>query len=421
MSLERARTRGQPIALSTAAAWIAEGRVPHAILIVGPASVGKTTLALDLVAGLLCEATDRLERPCRACRACRHVDSGTHPDLHRLAPEGPGGQIRIGRSSGQPEVRGVRDLVEELALLPLEGPVRVAVIEAAHRMNEDAQNALLKTLEEPPPGVFLLLCADEEDHLLPTVRSRCARLRLGPVATRVVEQILLEQGLADPPRAARLSHMSGGRPGLAAALAVAPGAVQARDEITRSLLDLLGARPGRRLPAAVELLARARDFDEAIAAASGPEGIAEAPAGPRPRRSDPASRGRIRPGPAARPGPPAGQAPDGDEPGEAGTGAEGEGARVRPAERRRAAQALLEIWRDLARDLTVAALGGRAELRDLELLEELEAPARSLSARDLARFLARLEEVAGLIDRNANPELAIDVLVLAWPSPVAAA
>ena len=142
---------------------------PHAILFVGPASSGKTTLALDLAAALLCTADDPPARPDGTCRGCRLLASGNHPDLHRLAPEGPGGQITIGQ---------VRGLINELALLPVEGGARVAILEQADRMNEDAQNSLLKTLEEPPDGLTIVLCADEEDRLLPTIQSRVARLRL---------------------------------------------------------------------------------------------------------------------------------------------------------------------------------------------------------------------------------------------------
>jgi DNA polymerase-3 subunit delta' len=145
------------------------GSTPHAVLFVGPDGVGKTTLALDLAAGLLCGAPVA-ERPCRACRACRMVAGGGHPDLHRLAPAGPGRQVVIGGPDSK--YRGVRDLITDLALMPAEGGARVAIVEGAERMNEDAQSALLKTLEEPAPGVTIALCADQEDRLLPTVRSR---------------------------------------------------------------------------------------------------------------------------------------------------------------------------------------------------------------------------------------------------------
>ena len=126
----------------------------------GPSGVGKTTLALDLAAGLPVHA-EPADRPCRACRGCRLVGTATHPDLHRLGPDGPGRQVVIGGPEAQ--LRGVRDLVAELVLLPVEGGHRVAIVEHADRMNEDAQKALLKTLEEPPAGVTIVLCADEED------------------------------------------------------------------------------------------------------------------------------------------------------------------------------------------------------------------------------------------------------------------
>ena len=97
----------------------------------------------------------------------------------------------------RPAARGVRHLVAELAYLPVEGGHRVAIVEHAERMNEDAQNALLKTLEEPPAAVTLILCADEEDRLLPTVRSRCVRLRVAPLGTRAIEELLGDRGVAD--------------------------------------------------------------------------------------------------------------------------------------------------------------------------------------------------------------------------------
>ena len=198
------------------------GSVPHAVLMVGPGGVGKTTLALDLAAGLMCTA-EVPARPCRACRACRLVDHGTHPDLHRLEPVGPGRQVVIGGPGSR--WRGVRDLISELALMPVEGGPRVAIIEGAERMNEDAQSALLKTLEEPPSGVTIVLCADGEARLLPTVRSRCARVRLGLVGPRDIEAILADHAVADPPTASRLGRLAGGRPGLALAYARAPEAV----------------------------------------------------------------------------------------------------------------------------------------------------------------------------------------------------
>lgn len=87
--MDGARTRGQPAALDAVEAMIRGQSSPHAILLVGPDGVGKTTLALDLAAGLLCEADPSL-RPCRTCRACLMVERDGHPDVHRLGPVGPG-------------------------------------------------------------------------------------------------------------------------------------------------------------------------------------------------------------------------------------------------------------------------------------------------------------------------------------------
>ena len=328
--MKRAYTRGQPAALEAVGAMVA-GAPPHAILLAGPEGVGKTTLALDLAAGLLCTASDPSDRPCRACRACRMVEHGNHPDIHWLRPEGPGGQVVIGGPEAR--FRGVRDLISELALLPVEGGARVAIIERADRMNEDAQSALLKTLEEPPAGVTIVLCANDEERLLPTVRSRCARVRLGPVGPRAIEEILAEHDLADAPAAARLGRLAGGRPGVAIAYARAPEAAAIRGELARELLDLVDARASARLAAARALVARASDLVALL------------------DRGAPADDD-LEPVPDASPE----AAPD--------SGSDGGPKRAPAAERRRGAAMLLSVWVDVARDLALVGAGERSSLRD---------------------------------------------------------
>ena len=391
--MDQTRTRGQPAALAAGRA-IVEAGSSHALLLVGPAGTGKTTLALDLAAGLLCTAEPAAARPCRACRACRMVESGNHPDLHRIGPEGAGGQIRIGERSN-PDPGTVRGLISSLALMPVEGGARVAIVEGAHRMNEDAQSALLKTLEEPPGGVLLILCADEEELLLPTIRSRCARIRLGPVGGRDIEALLAERGVADPPEAARLARLSGGRPGLALAYAAAPEAVRSRGEIARQLLDLLDARRARRLTAVRELLASAASVAAALAPAAG---------GPSASRRS--SRAVVVP-----------EADDTQEAAEPSPASR----RVPVAERRRAAVVLVDIWRDVARDLAVAQLGDARSIRDMTLIVDLTEAARGLVTGAAAAFLARLTRAGELLDANVSPELVADGLVMAWPRRGAAA
>lgn len=407
--MDGARTRGQPAALGAVGAMI-RGRAPHAVLLVGPAGVGKTTLALDLAAGLLCTAEDPAARPCGACRACRLVASGGHPDLHRIGPQGPGRQVVIGGPGAR--VRGVRDLIADLALLPVEGGARVAIVEEAQRMNEDAQAALLKTLEEPPAGVTLILCADAEEPLLPTIRSRCARLRLGPVGTRDVEAILAEHGVADAPLGARLARITAGRPGRALAWARQPDALRVRDELSRSLLDLLSASPAERLAGVRAAALRA------VGASAIGDGA-----------PDGASDGTSDGGPAlasskaAPPAPLSALADGSDGSGDPGDGGDAGGGSVRvPAtERRRAAEALIALWTDVARDLALCRRGLERSVRDVGLLDETVAIAARLDAPGLDAFLDRLGRASVLVVANVSPELVLDDLALAWPRPVRAA
>ncbi|MEP7379787.1 MAG: DNA polymerase III subunit delta' [Chloroflexota bacterium] len=357
-------TRGQTTAVELVRRAVETERPPHALLLVGPTGVGKTTLALDLAAGLLCLAVDPAARPCRECAACRKVAHGNHPDLHVLAPEGAGQQIRVAQIQG---------LASDLALLPLEGRFRLAIIETAHRMNVDAQNAILKTLEEPPAKVVLILCADDSAGLLPTVVSRCARARLGPVGGAPIAQLLSEHGLADAARAASLARLAGGRPGVALALAAQPEASVVQSRLAGELLDLLGANRRRRLAAPAELLTDAAELLRVTGGRPQEES--------KPRRAS-------------------------------GSGA----AKISPAERRAAAGQLLAVWRDVARDLAVATRGGVRELREHELLDELAAAGAAVDPVLAARFLDQLETVSRALDAYANPELAVDALLLVWPS-----
>lgn len=357
----RFASRGHEPALRAVQRWVTAAVAPHAILLTGPPSVGKTTLAADLAAGLLCLAADARDRPCRECLACRKVAHGTHPDVHRLAPEGAGGQIRIA---------AVRTLGAELALLPVEGRQRLAVIEAAQRLNEDAQNALLKTLEEPPAGTTIVLCADDEDPILPTVRSRCVRLPMPALPARSIAALLVERGVADPVRAARIGRLADGRPGLATFIAAHPEMELAMGRVARRLIDLTRADRRTRLGAAADLLA-----DGALLADL--ERGSAAPAEP-----DNGSSGAAVPAPAMR---------------------------------RRAMGALLVIWRAVARDLAVAGRGNRSQVHLADLAQELEEAAAGLPVRATDRFLSRIERAGALVESNANPELALDVLLLAWP------
>ena len=186
-------TRGQARALAEVRSMVL-GRTPHAVLFVGPSSVGKTTLALDLAAGLLCRAPDAAERPCRECRGCRLVASGNHPDLHRLAPEGPGGQVRIG-SATAPEPGTVRHLIGELSLSTRRGRSASGDRGAGpppqrrrpERAAQDARGAARRSHDHPVRRRRAVPAADRSFALRPEFGSAA-------VAVREIERWLGELG-----------------------------------------------------------------------------------------------------------------------------------------------------------------------------------------------------------------------------------
>ncbi len=374
----RFRTRGHPLALAGVQRATVRGRAPHSVLMVGPAGVGKTTLALDLAAGLLCTAEDALDRPCRTCAACRKVDHGNHPDLHRIATEGAGEQIRLAQ---------VQALVSELALLPMEARLRVAVIESAHRLNPDAQNALLKTLEEPVGEACIVLCADDPATILPTVTSRSARVRLGPVSSEAIAELLEAEGLADAARAATLARAAAGSPGLALALARSPDAMLGRDRIVRQLADLLVADRRTRLGASASLMADGAELDNTLRGALA-NSEAESPEATPARK--PAARGA-----ASRPSRTA--------------------SRPEPAERRRAARQVLAIAREVGRDLAVVTEGAAGRVRHLGILEELQVAAPSIAPAELIAFLDRVDGWSAALEAYASPERVLDGVLLSLP------
>jgi hypothetical protein len=331
------------------------------------------------------------------------VEHGNHPDLHRLGPIGAGNQIVIGGAEANARP-GVRDLVDDLSLLPVEGGARVAIIRDAHRANEHAQSALLKTLEEPPSRTYLMLCADDEELLLPTIRSRCARLRLGTVEVRAIERLLEARELADAPTAARLARLSAGRPGIAMAYARSPEAQQLRDELARTLIDLLAESPGARLAAAKGMAQRGLDLGKRLAPRVEDEA---APAGPMPRGSrSKATNRQVVPADDSD-----------DERGGTDTEAEaGKSPKVSAPERRAAAGLVIETWRDIARDIALVERGAARSVRDPGLLEEYEAAARGLEPGAAAAFVARTVRAAELLAGNVTPELILDWLLLRWPA-----
>ncbi len=160
--------RGQERAVAALRRALASDRVPHAYLFAGPAHSGKYTTALALASAMNC-----LQSPgegCDACVPCHKIDTGIHPDVVTLQPEGEGATQKV-------KIGTIRDqVVARVGLPPHEGRARIYLIEEAGAMQVAAANALLKTLEEPPARTHFFLMTTAPDQLLPTIRSRCQRV-----------------------------------------------------------------------------------------------------------------------------------------------------------------------------------------------------------------------------------------------------
>jgi DNA polymerase III subunit delta' len=175
---------------------VAGGKAAHAYLLTGREGIGKRLPAIKLACLLNCP--DPLSDPDSECPICVKIQTGKHPDIIMIEPEK--NAIRIDR---------IRNLQAFFRYAPVEGKSRVAIINDAHLMNTAAQNALLKTLEEPPPGRTVILVSAKPNLLLSTVRSRCRRVRLAPLSSEQVA-ILLEQKGVPKDKAAALAAISGG-------------------------------------------------------------------------------------------------------------------------------------------------------------------------------------------------------------------
>lgn len=179
------------------------GRLSHAYVLTGPDGIGKSRFARLLAQSIFCRehAPDQIDA-CGECRACRAFVAGNWPDFTEIGLPTGKTEIPIALILGDSDKRGREGLCFELSMAPQASERRVAVINDAHRMNQEGANALLKTLEEPPSHALILLVCDNPDSLLPTIRSRCQVIRFFPLADADVSDLLLSEQLVETPEEA---------------------------------------------------------------------------------------------------------------------------------------------------------------------------------------------------------------------------
>lgn len=207
---------------------IATDRVPQALLIHGPAGLGKTQLVEAFAARLLCRQPG--EFACGGCGSCRLLVAGSHPDFRRLHPAEPGKAI---------PVDAIRELIADLALFPQYGGWRVVLISPAEQLNIQASNALLKTFEEPSDRTVIVLLADAPSSLVPTILSRCQRLAMPvPEKDQVVDWLAAQGVKHDPLKLFAV----GQRMPLRALAADLDESLAERDEVAADFLGVLMGR-----------------------------------------------------------------------------------------------------------------------------------------------------------------------------------
>lgn len=187
------------------------GRLASTYIFLGPSGIGKRLFAKSLAQALFCERSNSADlNPCNECPACQQVKAGSHPDLIEVGLEDGKSAVSIAQIAGDDEHRGTQGLCYELHLKPFSAPCRVAIIDDADYLSIEAANAMLKTIEEPPPGTVIILIGTSRQRQFPTVLSRSQVINFLPLEMDDLVAILSNGLIEDAQQAGTLASLAGG-------------------------------------------------------------------------------------------------------------------------------------------------------------------------------------------------------------------
>ncbi len=226
---------------------IQKGNVSHAYLICGPDGIGRRSLALRFAQALTCPEAKETGEPCQLCPTCQRIARMQHPDLFI---------VTVSENRKEILIEQVRSLQHDLSLAPYEAPYRIGLLLDFQNASASAQNAMLKTLEEPTARTILLVTASRPEDLLPTIASRCEVILLRSAGLEEVADSLEKEAGVTREEAEKIARLSGGRYGLALAMQKDLGIVERNNLLIDGLLRLMSAPLRDRFAYAEELTSR---------------------------------------------------------------------------------------------------------------------------------------------------------------------
>ena len=338
------------------------GLVSHAYLFVGPPGSGKATAARALACALLCD-----DHGCGACAECYRVRRGGHPDVHLISPRGAAGYI----------VEQVREISRDVNLAPIDGRHKIYIVSDADLFNDQTANALLKTLEEPPDDVVIILMSHSFDAVIPTIASRCQVVRFRRIPAADAAAMLVSITGADPAEAAMALAAAGGVVARARDFLASSPRREARAVILRTLKDLCTADALDVLVAAKELLAAVKAPLEDVKELQSAEAAQQA-----------------------------------DFMGKAGNKALDEKhKRELTAREREGIAEVLNVAESWLRDCLVLSLGVDELVVNTDALEALSGVAAIITPSAAALALGAVNEARRRISYNVSPQLAVEAML----------